>query len=74
MVYQLQRSRLLWTCLFCITRRDKWPVVWFGIQVPGRVDDLWLPHRQCLATGHQTLWQPAEQPNLPETQSDGSHA
>lgn len=46
----------------------------FGLQVSSRVDDLWLPHRQRLASGHQTLRQPAKQPNLSAAQSDGSHA
>lgn len=45
-----------------------------AVQVPGRVDVLRLPHRQRVAVGYQTLRQPAEQSNLPATQSHGSRA
>lgn len=45
-----------------------------AVQVPGRVDVLRLPHRQRVAIGYQTLRQPAEQSNLPATQSHGSRA
>lgn len=43
-------------------------------QVPGRVDGKWLSIRKRLAFGFEAFWHPSEQPHLPPSPCDGSHA